>query len=57
MVSVRFRADETSAKLTWMGLTAGVRHQKPAAAAARLAARSGVRVAAGHIIQDRSVLG
>ena len=30
MVSVRFRADETSAKLTWMGLTAGVRHQKPA---------------------------
>ena len=56
MVSARFRADETSAKLTWMGLTAGVRHQKPAAAA-RLAARSGGRVAAGHIIQDRSVLG
>jgi hypothetical protein len=55
MVSARFRADETSAKLTWMGLTAGVRHQKHAAA--RLAARSGVRVAAGHIIQDRSVLG
>jgi len=57
MVSARFRTDETSAKLTRMGLTAGVRHQKPAAAAARLAVRSGVRVAAGHIIQDRSVLG
>jgi hypothetical protein len=56
MVSARFRADETSAKLTWTGLTAGVRHRKPAATA-RLAARSGVRVAAGHIIQDRSVLG
>ena len=57
MVSARFRADETSAKLTWMGLTVGLRHQKPAAVAAWLAARSGVRVAAGHIIQDRSVLG
>ena len=57
MVSARFRADETSAKLNWMGLTAGMRRQKPAAAAVRLAARSGVRVAAGHIIQDRSVLG
>ena len=56
MVSARFRADETSAKLAWMGLTASVRLQKPAAAA-RLATRSGVRVAAGHIIQDRSVLG
>jgi len=56
MVSARFRADETSAKLTWMDLTAGMRRQKPAAAV-WLAARSGVRVAAGHIIQDRSVLG
>src|SRR5690349_23812094 len=28
MVSARFRADETSAKLTWMGLTADVRRQK-----------------------------
>jgi hypothetical protein len=56
MVSARFRADETSAKLTWMGLTAVMRHQKPVAAV-WLAARSGVRVAAGHIIQDRSVLG
>jgi len=56
MVSARFRADEKSAKLAWIGLTASVRHQKPAAAA-RLATRSGVRVAAGHIIQDRSVLG
>ena len=56
MVSARFRADETSAKLTWMGLTADTRRQRPAAAV-RLAARSGVRVAAGHIIQDRSVLG
>ena len=56
MVSARFRADETSAKLTWMGLTAGTRRQKPVAAV-WLAARSGVRVAAGHIIQDRSVLG
>ena len=28
MVSTRFRADETSAKLTWVGLTAGIRHQK-----------------------------
>ena len=56
MVSARFRADETSAKLTRIGLTAGIRRQKPVAAV-RLAARSGVRVAAGHIIQDRSVLG
>jgi hypothetical protein len=56
MVSARFRADETSAKLTWMGLTAGMRRQEPTAAV-WLAARSGVRVAAGHIIQDRSVLG
>lgn len=56
MVSARFRADETSAKLTWMGLTAGMRRQKPTAAV-WLAARSGVRVAAEHIIQDRSVLG
>jgi len=56
MVSARFRADETSAKLNWMGLTAGMRRLKPAAAV-WLAARSGVRVAAGHIIQDRSVLG
>src|SRR6185437_8717074 len=56
MVSARFRADETSAKLTWMGLTADTRRQRPAAAV-RLAARSGVRVAAGHIIRDRSVLG
>ena len=55
MVSARFRADETSAKLNWMGLTAGMRRQRPAAV--RLAARSGVRVVAGHIIQDRSVLG
>jgi hypothetical protein len=55
MVSARFRADETSAKLTWMGLTVGMRLQEPAAV--WLAARSGVRVAAGHIIQDRSVLG
>jgi hypothetical protein len=56
MVSARFRADETSAKLTWLGLTAGTRPHKPAAAV-RPTARSGVRVAAGHIIQDRSVLG
>src|SRR5438067_8658071 len=56
MVSARFRADETSAKLTWLGLTAGMRPHKPAAAV-RPTARSGVRVAAGHIIQDRSVLG
>ena len=56
MVSARFRADETSANLTWMGLTADTRRQRPAAAV-RLAARSGVRVAAGHIIRDRSVLG
>ena len=56
MISARFRADETSAKLPWIGLTAGMRRQKPAAAT-WLAARSGVRVAAGHIIQDRSVLG
>src|SRR5882757_10556651 len=32
MVSARFRADETSAKLTWMGLTAGIRRQKPTGA-------------------------
>ena len=56
MVSARFRANETSAKLTWIGLTAGMRRQK-SAAAVWLAAHSGVRVAAGHIIQDRSVLG
>ena len=56
MVSARFRADETSAKLTWMGLTAGIRRQKPTAAT-WLAAGSGVRVVAGYIIQDRSVLG
>ena len=56
MVSARFRADETSAKLTWVGLTAGIRRQKPAAAI-WLARDSGVRVAAGHIIQGRSVLG
>ena len=56
MVSARFRADETTAKLTWMGLTAGLRRQK-LAAAVWLAARSGGRVAAGHVIQDRSVLG
>ena len=56
MVSARFRADETSAKLTWMGLTVGMRRQK-SVAAVWLAARSGVRVAAGHIIQDRSVPG
>ena len=56
MVSARFRADETSAKLTWVGLTAGIRRQKPAAAT-WLARDSGVRVAAGHIIQDRRVLG
>jgi hypothetical protein len=55
MVSARFRADETSAKLTWMRLTAGMRRQKPAAVWP--AAHSGVRVAAGHINQDRSVLG
>jgi hypothetical protein len=56
MVSARFRANETSAKLTWMGLTADTRRQKPAAAV-RPTAHSGVRVAAGHIFQDRSVLG
>jgi len=56
MVSARFRTDETSAKLTWMGLTADTRPHKPAAAI-RPTVRSGVRVAAGHIIQDRSVLG
>ena len=32
MVSARFRADETSAKLTWMDLTANTRRQKPATA-------------------------
>jgi hypothetical protein len=47
---------KSSAKLAWTGLTAGMRLQKPAAAA-WLAAGSGVRVAAGHIIQGRSVLG
>jgi hypothetical protein len=56
MVSARFRAGETSAKLTWAGPTAGMGHQKPAAAR-WLAAGSGVRVAAGHIIQGRSVHG
>jgi len=56
MVSARFRAGETSAKLTWAGLTAGMRRQKPVAAM-WLAAGSGVRVAAGHIFQGRSVLG
>ena len=56
MVSARFRAGETSAKLSWAGLTAVMRGQKPAAAI-WLAAGSGVRVAAGHIIQGRSVLG
>jgi len=56
MVSARFRADEKSAKLTWMGLTAGMRRQKPAAAVWPTA-RSGARVAARHIIQDRSVPG
>jgi len=56
MVSARFRAGEMSAKLTWVGPAAGVRHQKPAAVT-WLAAGSGIRVAAGHIIQGRSVLG
>jgi hypothetical protein len=56
MVSVRFRAGETSAKLTWAGPTAGMRRQKPAATR-WLEAGSGVRVAAGHILQGRSVLG
>ncbi len=56
MVSARFRAGEASAKLAWTALTAGMRRQKPAVAT-WLAAGSGVRVAAGHIIQGRSVLG
>jgi hypothetical protein len=56
MVSARFRAGETSAKLIWAGPTAGMGRQKPAAAR-WLAAGSGVRVAAGHIIQGRSVHG
>jgi hypothetical protein len=51
-----FGRGETSAKLIWTGRTASTRHQKPTAAT-WLAAGSGVRVAAGHIIQDRSVLG
>src|SRR6516164_529949 len=55
MVSARFRAGETSARLTWIGRTAGSRRREPVAATGPEGPV--IRVAAGQVIQGRSVLG
>src|SRR5215468_8999897 len=55
MLSARFRAGETSARLTWTGRTRGPRRRGPVAATGP--GGSVIRVAAGQVIQGRSVLG
>src|SRR5215469_2997228 len=55
MISARFRAGETSARLTWTGRTTGSRRREPVAATGPEGPV--IRVAAGQVIQGRSVLG